>query len=79
MADCGKCFSFFSIFFCFDVAICDLVHDNSCEQHLKIFTEILVMPGRLQIAVSQALLIFKKKRFPDAVIAGILPGNEGEI
>ena len=39
----------------------------SYKQHMEIFSEIRVqMPVKLQIAVSQASLIFQK-RFPDAV------------
>ena len=37
----------------------------SCYQHLKIFSEIWVMPVKLQDAVSRASLIFQK-RFLDA-------------
>ena len=37
-----------------------------CYQHLELFFELCVMYVQMQIAVSQALLIFQK-RFPDAV------------
>ena len=45
--------------FCFDVVICDLVHDvgpymdyANCYQHLELFLELLEMLVQLQIAVS---------------------------
>ena len=38
----------------------------NCKQHLEIFSEILVLPVKLQLVVSRASLIFQK-RYPDAV------------
>ena len=61
------------IILCF-VVICDPVCTLwrlcmalfKCYQHLEIFSEIRVMPVKLQFAVSWASLIFQK-RFPDTV------------
>ena len=64
----GQFLRSFEFFFHFVVAIFDLVQDWSlyftflnCEQHLEIFSEIGVIPEKLQFAVARALLII-----PDA-------------
>ena len=49
-----------------------LANDNCC-QHLQIFSEILVMPMKLQFAVSRAALVFRKK------IQMLVAAKEGEI
>ena len=43
-----------------------IFHISYVLKHLEIFSEIRVMPLKLQIAVSRASLIFQK-RFPEAV------------
>ena len=60
------------IFVYFVVAIFDLAYDLSMyftflnyEQHLEIFSEILIFPGKLQLAAARVSLIIPK-RFPDA-------------
>ena len=60
--------------------MCDLVHDVEDIFNLRLlqiasenkpFSEICVMPGKLQFAVSRALFIFKEKDFQMLLAANI--------